>query len=126
MAKKETKRQERELRVLKCVMRKEYALEILAGTKKHEFRVASDFWLKRLCEFNDPADPYMATDIKGYDVIHFYPYNNKWFLDCEILEIAYREVDDEFRKDFPSEADAPKGMPLFVITLGKILATNLK
>ncbi|MCD8305852.1 MAG: hypothetical protein LUC49_04235 [Prevotella sp.] len=126
MAKKETKRQEQELRVLKCVMRKEYALEILAGTKKHEFRAWSDFWAVRLCEFNDPDNPHQATDLKEYDVIHFYPYNNKWFLDCEVKTIELWFVDDEFRKEFPSEADAPEGMPLFVITLGKVLATNLK
>lgn len=112
--------------VLNIPLRKVHALEILRGEKKREYRTFNDYWAKRLCKFENPKDPYEATGIQWYDSIHFYPYNNKWFLDVEIEAIHWFTVDEEFKKKYGDEVIAPDESQLFVIELGKIIKTNLE
>lgn len=114
-----------EERVLNLPMRKKYALEILHGKKVREYRAFSDHWAKILCECNDPNDKYQVTGLKHFDKVHFYPYNNKWFLDVEVDSMGLYVVDDEFYSYFGNEIEAQRGSSVFVIRLGKVLSTNI-
>lgn len=111
--------------VLNIPLRKAHALEILRGEKVREYRTFSDHWAKRLCTFEDPQDPYLAIGIKQFKRVHFYPYNNKWFVDCEVKAIDLCKVDEEFNKYFGEEVEAVPDTDIFVITLGEIIDTNL-
>ncbi len=111
-------------KVINIVLRKEYAYEIVRGEKVREYRVGSDFWARRFFNFDD-ADKTMATSIKWYDRVHFYPNNNKWFVDCTIQKIEYVIVDEAFVEKYKAEVDTPVGTPLFVIHLGRVIDTNL-
>ncbi len=114
------------IKVLNVVLRKEFALEIVRGEKVREYRWFSDFWAKRLCLFEDPKDKYLPTGVKWYDRVHFYPYNNKWFVDCSIEKIEWVTVDKAFQEKYKDEVITNIGDMLFVIHLGKVLATNLQ
>ena len=114
-----------EERVLNLPMRKKYALEILHGKKVREYRSCTEHWAKILGECNDPKDKHIVTDLKEFDRIHFYPYNNKWILDVEFKAMGLYEVDDEFLSHFGTEIEAEKGSWVFVIRLGKVISTNL-
>ena len=107
-------------------MRKVYALEILRGEKVREYRLFTDHWASRLGEFNDPNDPDMMTDIKHFDRAHFHPYNKSWWLDVEITAIDIFTVNEAFLHDLGSEVNARIGDGIFVISLGKVLGTNLE
>jgi len=111
--------------VLNIPLRKAHALEILRGEKVREYRTFSDHWAKRLCTFEDPQDPYLATGIKQFKRVHFYPYNNKWFVDCEVKAIIWYTVDEEFLKEFGHEVEAEIDSQIFIIRLGEIIDTNL-
>lgn len=111
--------------VLNLPLRKSFALEILRGEKVREYRTFNDHWAKRLCTFDDPTDKYLATGLKPFNTVHFYPYNNKWHLDCEIKAIDLCKVDEEFNKYFGEEVEAEPNTDIIVITLGKIIDTNL-
>ncbi len=114
------------IKVLNMVLRKEFALEIVRGEKVREYRWFSDFWAKRLCLFEDSKDKYLPTGVKWYDRVHFYPYNNKWFVDCSIEKIEWVTVDKAFQEKYKDEVITNIGDMLFVIHLGKVLATNLQ
>lgn len=114
-----------EEKVLNLPMRRKYALEILRGKKVREYRACSEHWAKVLGECNDPNDKFVVTDLKHFDRIHFYPYNNKWFLDVEFKAMGLYEVDDEFLSHFGTEIEAEKGSWVFVIRLGNVISTNL-
>lgn len=113
-------------KVLDLPMRKCFALQILKGEKTREYRWWSDHWANRLCEFNDPNDPNMMTDIKHFDRAHFHPYNKSWWLDVEITDIDLFEVNQAFLDDVGSEVSAQIGDVVFVISLGKVLGTDLE
>ncbi len=114
------------IKVLNMVLKKEFALEIVRGKKVREYRAFTPFWVKRLCLFEDPSDKLLATGVKWYDRVHFYPYNNKWFVDCSIESIKWVTVDREFQEKYKDEVIANIGDIIFVIQLGKVLATNLE
>lgn len=113
--------------VLSMPLLKKFALEILNGTKKREYRAFTDHWASRLCVFEDENDKYLATGIKHYDRVHFYPYNNKWFLDVKIENIGWYTVgEDEFLNELSQEVELPPvGEQLFIIHLGEVIDTNL-
>lgn len=111
--------------VLNIPLRKAHALEILRGEKVREYRTFNDHWAKRLCTFEDPQDPFLATGTRQFKRVHFYPYNNKWFVDCEVKAIDLCKVDEEFNKYFGTEVEAEPDTDIFVITLGEIIDTNL-
>lgn len=114
-----------EKKVLNLVMRKKHALEILRGEKVREFRAGTEHWARILGEFGDPDDKYLVTGLKRFDIVHFYPYNNKWFLDVEFKDMGAYEVNDEFISHYKDEVAAQKGEWWFVIRLGKVIDTNL-
>ncbi len=111
--------------ILNVPLRKVHATEIVKGEKVREFRAFSDFWATRICEFDDPKDKYLATGIKWFDVVHFYPYNNKWHVDCECTGIEWCTVDEEFIEKYGKEVEVNIDDKVFVIHLGKVLDTNL-
>lgn len=113
-------------KVLDLPMRKVYALDILRGEKVREYRLFTDHWATRLGEFNDPDDPDMMTDIKHFDRAHFHPYNKSWWLDVEITAIDIFTVNEAFLHDLGSEVNARIGDGIFVISLGKVIGTNLE
>ena len=113
-------------KVLDLPLRKCYALQILKGEKIREYRWWSDHWANRLCEFNDPEDPNMMSGIKHFDRAHFHPISKEWWLDVEITDIDLFEVNEAFLKDVGSEVNAQIGDVVFVISLGKVLGTNLE
>ena len=53
---------------LYLVLQKKYFLEILKGEKKEEFRAFTDFYIDRLCLFNDAGD---LVDVKKFDAVRF-------------------------------------------------------
>lgn len=111
--------------VLNIPLRKVHALEIIRGEKKREYRAFTDHWATRLCLFEDPDDKLIATGVKWFDSVHFYPYNNKWFLDVEVKDIEWLTVDENFIEKYGKEVEAAPGSQIFVIHLGKIMDTNL-
>lgn len=111
--------------VLNIPLRKAHALEILRGEKVREYRTFNDHWAKRLCRFTDPQDSFLVTGVKQFKRVHFYPYNNKWFIDCDVKAIDLCKVDEEFNKYFGKEVEAEPDTDIFVITLGEIIETNL-
>lgn len=113
-------------RVLDLPMRKCFALQILKGEKVREYRWFSDHWSRRLGIFDDPDDPNMMTDIKHFDRAHFHDYNKTWWLDAEITEIDLIEANQAFIDDVGDEVNAQIGDAIFVISLGKVLGTNLE
>lgn len=113
-------------KVLNLPMRQKYALEILRGEKVREYRPFTDHWAKIIGKFDDPKDKNLMTDVKQFDRVHFYPYNNKWFLDCKVKAIIWHVIDDEFFERFKGEYDGKKGDVVFIIRLDGVIATNLK
>lgn len=115
-----------EKQILNIPLRKVHALEIIKGEKTREYRAFNDHWASRLCLFDDPKDKQLATGIRWFDSVHFYPYNTKWYLDVEIKDIEWRTVDEKFIEEFGDEVEVEPGVQVFVIHLGKIIDTNLK
>ena len=114
------------MNILNLPMRKQFALEILKGEKVREYRTATDHWARIIGEFNDADDENLLTGIKHFDVAHFYPYNNKWYLDCKIKAIICATIDDEFIDLFGNEYDGKKGDAVFIIRLDGVIGTNLE
>lgn len=111
--------------IINMPLRKVHALEILQGKKKREYRAFTDFWVKRLAVCGDADNKNLVTGTKQIDSVHFYPYNNKWFLNCKVKAVDLCKVDDDFIKHFGEEVEAEKGSDIFVITLGDVIDTNL-
>ena len=115
-----------EEKILNLPLRKKHALEIIKGEKVREYRAFTDHWASRLCLFEDETDKYMATDVRKFEKIHFYPYNNKWHLDVEVKNIGWYTVDEQMIKDLSGEVELPPvGEQIFIINLGKVLSTDL-
>ena len=112
-----------------ALLRKEFAIEILRGEKQNEFRTFSEFWISRLCTRD--AKTKCIAGIKPFKIIHFHNYNNSWFLDCEVEAVNCCEIDEAFAECFSDEVDIT-GVDLtaeesmFVMRLGKVVATNLQ
>lgn len=105
---------DRQVEAYALVMKKEYALEILKGSKTVEFRTTSKkydgmFLDKTILKINetlrkqgrdDECESPFRTDIEA---IHFYPYNNSWHLDVAIDEIGIVEISEEGAKFLAEE-----------------------
>ena len=141
----------KDVECLNLIMRKEFAQQILEGTKKVEFRSYSDHYQKRLID-RDVAD-YIRTHIDNEEVltfcndirqvkrIHFHNYSNSWFLDIEctfndVFSITKRDIEylqkeygvhdfDDDLKYFES-INEPNRPYMFFFVCGKVLGTNLK
>ena len=132
-------------------MKKENALDILAGTKKLEYRNYSSFYISRLIDkkvakyIQDHIDndEVMAfcNDIRQVKKIHFHDYNNSWFLDVEctyvdVFSINRRDIEflqdkygaHDFDKNLEAfERNHVKDRPrLFYLAIGEVLDTNFK
>lgn len=141
----------RDVECLNLIMKREYAEQILKGTKKLEFRAYSDHYVKRLIDREvsdymrmhvDEDETFMfCNDIRQVKKIHFHNYNNSWFLDVEcdfndafsITKNDIRFLQDKYGcHDFDEdlayfEARGDKHRPyLFYFVCGKVLGTNLK
>ena len=141
----------RDVECLNLIMKREYAEQILRGTKKLEFRAYSDHYVRRLIDpevadyigmhVNDEAVVMFCNDIRQVKRIHFHNYSNSWFLDIECdyndafcinkrdIEFLQKEYGcHDFDKDLARfEALGTEQRPwLFYFVCGKVLGTNLK
>ena len=139
---------------LDLVMKKEYAKEILSGTKKVEIRAFSEFYSSRLYDkkvlafedehWDDEPLRTMMLDfndsVRAVKTIHFHDYGKTWFLDVECPENnTVVLVDDQVKylqeqygfHEFDEQladldaAEAPERPIFFYFAIGKILGTDL-
>ena len=141
----------RDVECLNLMMKREFAEQILAGTKKLEFRAYSEHYVKRLIDpavsdyiqmhINDDDVMTFCSDIRQVKKIHFHNYSNSWYLDIEcdyndVFSITKRDIDylnkeydcHDFDADLKRfEAMGTEQRPwLFFFVCGKVLGTNLK
>ena len=141
----------KDIECLDLVMKKENALDILAGTKKLEYREYSPFYISRLVDKNvakyiqDHVDDddvlTFCNDLRQVKKIHFHDYNNSWILDVEctyvdVFSINRRDIEflqDKYgAHDFDEnleyfEQNHVKDRPrLFYLAIGKVLSNNLE
>ena len=147
---------------LNLIMRKEFAEAILRGEKKVEIRSFSDHYFNRLTDkavdrwmdehrddkdMDEEAFEEFMCSTRPVMKIHFYNYNNSWYLDVECTknaligltrqnvetlqeEYGFHELDDMLA-DFEVRERGKKGeavmRPLFYyFAIGKVLGTNLR
>ncbi|WP_071133854.1 hypothetical protein [Millionella massiliensis] len=137
------------------LMRKEFALEIITGKKKVEFRSFSDYYVSQFMDTEAirrnkksgfiAGDENAEEEFKAIEYIHFHNRNNSWFLDVKINDIGMFCVDtediDEYTQNEPAypdfeefRADAkehdklpPEERPMmFFLAIEKVVATNLR
>ena len=141
----------KDVECLNLIMRKEFALQILNGTKKLEYRAYSEHYVTRLIDkavneyinmhIDDDDIAGFCNDIRPVKKIHFHNYSNSWYLDVECVfndafivnkdGIAYlnaefdcHDWDEECaRMDAKKEKMRPC---MFFFVCGKVLGTNLK
>lgn len=133
------------------LMKKEFALEILQGKKKVEFRSFTDHYISRFLDKDkaaankakgQPTLDDLSNEIReDVQYIHFHNYNNTWYLDVAIDGIGYCFVDsmdieplaeqfDDF-KAYLDDARKNDELPeeekpmMFYIVLAEIVGTNL-
>ena len=138
---------------LNLIMKKVYAEQILAGTKKLEFRAYSKFYIRRLIdsavadyirEHSDDEDVLtFCNDIRQVNSIHFHDYNNSWFLDVEctfndVFSITKEDIrmlnekydchdyDDDLKRMDAINIPIEERPWIFFFVCGKVLDTNLK
>lgn len=140
---------------LNLIMRKEFAEEILAGTKKVEIRAYSQHYCDRLYDkdvlafedahWDDELLRMQMLDfndsVRAVKKIHFHNYNNSWYLDVECPENnTVVVVDDQIKylqdmydcHEFDEDLERlnkmrAKDRPIyFYFVVDKILGTNLR
>lgn len=143
----------KDVECLSLIMKREYAEQILAGTKKLEFRSYSNFYVKRLIDpevseyvrahINDDEVVMFCNDIKQVKKIHFHNYNNSWFLDIEcdyndvfrinkhdieFLQKQYgcHDFDEDLKMMELNNVPQEKRPWVFYLVCGKVLDTNLE
>lgn len=143
----------KDVECLSLIMKREYAEQILAGTKKLEFRSYSNFYVKRLIDpevsdfiranFNNDEVIMFCNDIRQVKKIHFHNYNNSWFLDIECdyndafrinkhdveflqKEYGCHDFDEDLKRMDANKVPQEKRPWLFYLVCGKVLDTNLE
>ena len=135
------------IKVLNLIMKKEFAKQILEGTKEIEWRVFSPFYESRLIDdkvlefkslhLDNDDITYCVSDIRHPKVIHFHNYNNSWMLDveCRFVElIVANENSAQYFKDEYGDTTLEEVVKrnknkdmyprFFAIYLGKVLCSN--
>lgn len=141
----------RDVECLNLIMKREFAEQILAGTKKLEFRSYSEHYIKRLIDpevseyiklhIDDDETMMFCNDIRQVKKIHFHNYNNSWYLDVEcdfndafcINDADVKHLQDVYGcHDYDDELKRMNAMKLenrpwiFFFVCGKVISTNLK
>lgn len=133
-------------------MRREYAEQILAGTKKLEFREYKPFYVKKLIdpEVSDYIQEHIddddvltfCNDIRQVRMIHFYNYNRSWYLDVEVTindafciydhdieflqkEYGCHDFDEDLKRMNAMNVPQDKRPWLFYFVIGKVVGTDL-
>ena len=141
-----------DIECLNLIMKRVWAEQIIAGTKKLEFREYKPFYIKRLIdpkvadyiqEHIDDDDAMMfCSDIRQVEKIHFHDYNNSWFLDVECkfndafsitkediehLHKVYgcHDYDDDLKRMDAVNVPIEERPWIFFFVIGKVLDTNL-
>lgn len=143
----------KDIECLNLIMKKEFALQILHGEKKVEFRAYGKHYHERLIDKDVAnyidAHPEITQEevdefidlFRPVKKIHFYNYNNTWHLDvkCEdnyIMAVTRPNVEalqeeynchefDEMLADFEKRKDPMRPL-LFYFVCGEVLSTNLE
>ena len=139
---------------LNLIMRREFAEEILAGTKKVEIRSYSQHYVDRLYDkdvlayedkhWDDEVMRMQMIDfndsVRAVKKIHFHNYNNSWFLDVEcvdnntvlLVNEQVKYLQDEYGcHEFDEELErlnrrnAEERPTYFYFAIGETLGTNL-
>ena len=139
---------------LNLIMRREFAEEILAGTKRVEIRSYSQHYVDRLYDkdvlayedkhWDDEVMRMQMIDfndsVRAVKKIHFHNYNNSWFLDVEcvdnntvlLVDEQVKYLQDEYNcHEFDEELEllnrchAEERPIYFFFAVGQILGTNL-
>lgn len=138
---------------LDLIMKKVYAEQILAGTKKLEFREYKEFYIKRLIDSNvakyirahadDEEVMTFCNDIRLVKKIHFHDYNKSWFLDveCDFVDLfsitkedieylqeeyGCHDFDEDLRRMDAMNVPEDRRPLLFYLVCGKVIDTNLE
>ena len=141
-----------DIECLDLIMKKVYAEQILAGTKKLEFREYKDFYVKRLIDpdmfdyirshIDDDNVVMFCSDIRQVKKIHFHDYNKSWYLDIEcdfndVFSINKKDIeylqkkygchdyDDDLKRMEVMAVPQNERPYLFYFVCGKVLGTNL-
>lgn len=139
---------------LNLIMRKEFAMQILKGEKKMEFRAFSEYYCNRLVDkdINNFMNKYFGTEhedevffyanyVRPVKIIHFHNYSNSWHLDVECErndfvtltdgdvkflneEYGCHELDDMLN-DFNKRKEENRPL-FFYFSCGKVIDTNLQ
>lgn len=141
----------KDIECLNLIMRREYAEQILAGTKKLEYRSYSQHYVSRLIDkdvsayirrhIDDDEVMVFCNDIRQVKKIHFHNYNNTWYLDVECLyndafvvnQDGIKMLHDEYDvHDWDEECARLDDMKaeqrpcIFYFECGDVISTNLK
>ena len=149
--KKNSKAKPKAVECLNLLMKKDYALQILHGEKKLEFRAYTQHFVDRVIDKD--VDNYMADNPDNEDLqtfgdvirpvkrIRFHNYNNSWHLEVEctnnFLMAVTKDAVDNIQKQFGChdmddmladlERKRAKDRPMFfVFVCGDVLDTDLK
>lgn len=135
------------MKELRLILQKKFAREIVAGTKKREYREYTPFYVSRLIDFKGVGDNTIKLDNGAKATpIHFDAIRFDWYHEENILvelfgwtvftvgqakkvkadflgESAEKTCFDIFKEEFEI-ADAPDDYMFIVFNLGRIIENN--
>jgi hypothetical protein len=135
------------MKELRLILQKKFAREIVAGTKKREYREYTPFYVSRLIDFKGVGDNTIKLDNGAKATpIHFDAIRFDWYHEENILvelfgwtvftvgqakkvkadflgESAEKTCFDIFKEEFEIE-DAPDDYMFIVFNLGRIIENN--
>lgn len=128
----------RQAEAFDLIMRKEFALQIIEGIKKIEFRAVSGFYVSRFLRKLPDGRLEYKDEI---EYLHFHDYNKSWFLDVHIEPVRHKPIHpasadffhsyghfelDEDMKEFAHLKEDDDSIPLiFCIPVDAVVNTNL-
>lgn len=109
------------MKTLHLTLKKKWFYLILSGIKKEEYREKKDYWIGRLCDFDNCIKTNSYNYFKNFDTITF---KNGYAADAPEMVVEFKGI--EIKEGNP-EWGAEPGTKYFVISMGEILSTkNLK